>query len=267
MKKIIIILVWIILAVGLIVGLVFSGIFHQKRICKAVEININYAGADSFFTVEDINAFLIQNNDSIKGKEIDNINENLIENIIKENPYIIDADVYTTMDGIVKINITQRKPIVRIINKSNQAFYIDNLGVKMPINTKYPANVVIATGNINALYSLFSPADLNQRSDTLNLIQDSILYGIYKVANYINKNNFFKAQIEQIYVNEYAEIELIPKLGEQIIIFGKAENIEEKFNKLLIIYKEAFNKLGWDKYRFINLTYENQVVCTKNNLK
>ena len=145
MKKIIIILVWIILAVGLIVGLVFSGIFHQKRICKAVEININYASADSFFTVEDINAFLIQNNDSIKGKEIDNINENLIENIIKENPYIIDADVYTTMDGIVKINITQRKPIVRIINKSNQAFYIDNLGVKMPINTKYPANVVIAT--------------------------------------------------------------------------------------------------------------------------
>ncbi|MFZ4400394.1 MAG: cell division protein FtsQ/DivIB [Bacteroidales bacterium] len=267
MKKIIIISIWVILIVGLIAGLIFSGIFHQNRTCKAVEIDINYASADPFFTAEDINSFLIQKNDSIKGKKISEINENLIENIIKENPYIIDADVFTTMDGILKINITQRKAIVRIINKMNQQFYLDNLGVKMPINNKYPANVVIATGNINAYYSLFSPSDLNQRDDTLNLMKDSIFYGIYKVADYISKNMFLKAQIEQIYMNENSEIELIPKLGEQIIIFGNAENIEEKFNKLLIIYKEAFNKLGWDKYKLINLTYENQVVCTKNILK
>jgi len=266
MKKIIKISIWVILAVGLILGLVFSGIFHQNRICKAVEININYAAADPFFTANDIKALLVQKNDSIQGKKIAEINENLIESIVKENPYILDADVFTTMDGILKINITQRKPIVRIINKLNQHFYIDNLGVKMPINVKYPANVVIASGNINAFYSLFSPEDENQRTDTLNLMKDSIVYGIFKVADYISKNNFLKAQIEQIYVNEFAEIELIPKLGEQIIIFGNSENIEEKFNKLLIIYKEAFNKLGWDQYKIINLTFENQVVCTKNNL-
>ena len=191
------------------------------------------------------------------------INVSLIENIIKENPYVMDADVFTSMDGILKINITQRKPIVRIINKLNQHFYLDDFGVKMPINTKYPANVVIATGNIAASYSLFSPESFDQRNDTLNLKKDSVLYNIYKVASYISKNTFFKAQIEQIFINESLDIELIPKLGEQIIIFGNAENIEVKFNKLLIIYKEAFNKLGWDKYKLINLTYENQVVCTK----
>jgi cell division protein FtsQ len=263
MKKIIIISVWVILALALILGIVFSGIIHQHRICKAVEININNGGADPFFTADDINTLLILKNDSIKGKKMSEINESLIENIIKENPYILNADVYTSMDGVLKINITQRKPIVRIINKLNQYFYLDNLGVKMPINAKYPANVVIATGNINAAYLLFSPQNFNQRNDTLNLKKDSILFSIYKIADYIYKNNFLKSQIEQIYVNEDAEIELIPKLGDQIIIFGNAENIEEKFNKLLIIYKEAFNKLGWDKYKIINLTYADQVVCTK----
>ncbi len=264
MKKIIIISIWALLAMGLIVGLIFSGIFHQNRICKAVEININYAEADTFYTADDINMFLIQKNDSIKGKKMSEVKEGLIENIIKENPYTMDAQVFTTMDGIVKINITQRKPVVRIINKLNQHFYIDNLGVKMPINTKYPANVVVATGNIIANYIPFSPTS-NQRNDTLNLMKDSITYGIYKIANYIIKNDFLKAQIEQIYITDEGEIELIPKLGDQIIIFGTAENIEEKFNKLKIVYKEAFNKLGWNKYKIINLTYANQVVCVKNN--
>ncbi|NVN96185.1 MAG: hypothetical protein HXX18_13000 [Bacteroidetes bacterium] len=263
MKKIIIISIWALLSMGLIAGLIFSGIFHRNRICKAVEINVNYADADPFFTSDDISTFLIQKNDTIKGKKMSEINENLIENIIKENPYVLDANVFTSMDGILKINITQRKPIVRIINKLNQHFYLDDLGVKMPINNKYPANIVIATGNINASYSLFSPENFDQRNDTLNLKKDSVLYNIYKVTNYINKNAFFRAQIEQIYINEEKEIELIPKLGEQIIIFGNAENVEVKFNKLLIIYKEAFNKLGWDKYKLINLTFENQVVCTK----
>ncbi len=266
MKKIIIVSIWVLLAVGLIVGLVFSGIFHQNRICKAVEININYAGGDPFFTTEDINTLLNNNNDSLKGKKMSEIDEHLIENIIRENPYVWDAEVFTTMDVILKINITQRKPIVRIINKFNQQYYLDNAGVKMPINASYPANVVIATGNINTVYTLFSPENVNQRNDTLNLKQDSILFNIYKVAGYIYNNTFLKAQIEQIYVNEYGDIELIPKLGDQVIIFGNAENIEEKFNKLLIIYKEAFNKLGWDRYKLINLTYENQVVCTKNTI-
>ena len=263
MKRIIIISIWVLLALGLLAGIIFSGIFHQQRICKAVDIQINYAGADPFFTVNDIKTFLIQKNDSIQGKKMSEINENLIENNIKENPYILDAEAFTTMEGILKINITQRKPIVRIINTANQHYYLDNLGVKMPLNSNYPANVVLASGNINSTYSLFSPDDEHQRNDTLNLKKDSILFNVYKIANYISNNSFLKAQIEQIYVNEEAEIELIPKLGEQTIIFGNAKNMEVKFNKLLIIYKEAFNKSGWDQYKKINLTFENQVVCTK----
>ncbi|MCX6230794.1 MAG: hypothetical protein NTZ33_04550 [Bacteroidetes bacterium] len=267
MKKIIIIAIWVLLAVGLVAGIIFAGIFHQKRLCKAVEINIDYGGGDPFFTKEDIYAFLILKSDSIIGKPIADINENLFESVINENPYVRESDVYTTMDGVVKINISQRKPIVRVVNSYNQDFYIDNLGVKIPINSNYPANVVIASGNIKTAYIPFIPAISAQRDDTLNLKNDSILYSVYRIAKFINKSDFLKAQIEQVFVNEDGDIELIPKLGDQIIIFGNAENMENKFNKLMIVYKEAFNKLGWDKYRLINLTFDNQVVCTKNDIK
>jgi cell division protein FtsQ len=53
-------------------------------------------------------------------------------------------------------------------------------------------------------------------------------------------------------------------VGNHKIIFGKAENIAEKFNKLKLFYTEGLNKSdSWRKYSIINLKYKNLVVCTK----
>jgi cell division protein FtsQ len=266
MKKYIRITIWVILTIGLIVGLIFAGIFHQNRICKSLKLKIEYNNAEPFFTEDEIIKYLINKNDSIIGKKISEINENLIENILKENPYIYNAEVFVNMDGDIKIDITQRKPLVRIVNKQNQHFYLDDKGVKIPVKIGFPANVVIANGNISAVYVPFRRENEGQKNDTLNLQKDTVLYSVFKIAEYLNRNDFFKAQIEEIFVNESKEIELFPKLGDQIIIFGSIENLEDKFNKLMILYKDGFNKVGWEKYSIINLKYKDQIVCTKRNL-
>lgn len=266
MKKVIIISIWVLLAVGLITGLILTGVFHQNRLCKSIEIKIEYNKAEPFFTEDEIIAYLINKNDSIVGKKISEINENFIETTLKEIPYVYDAEVFVNMDGNVKIDIIQRKPLIRVINYQNQHFYLDDKGVKMPLKEGCPAKVVIANGNISAVYAPFSPLVEKQRDDTLNLAMDTVLNGIYKIAKFLDKNEFFNAQIEEIFVNEAKEIELFPKLGDQIIFLGSVDNLEEKFSKLMILYRESFNKTGWDKYSIINLSYKNQVVCTKRSL-
>lgn len=266
MKKIIKISIWVILAIGLVVGLILTGVFHQNKICKSLEIKIEYNGAEAFITEDGIKKYLISKNDSIIGKKISDINENLLENILKENPHVYNADVFVNMDGNVKVSIIQRKPLVRVINKQNQHFYLDDKGVKMPVKNGFPIKVVVANGNISAVYAPFTPLNENQRDDTLNLSKDTVLYSIFKIAELLNKNEFFKAQIEEIFVNESKDIELFPKLGDQIIILGSIDNLEEKFSKLMILYKDGFNKTGWDKYSIINLKYNNQIVCTKRSI-
>jgi len=47
----------------------------------------------------------------------------------------------------------------------------------------------------------------------------------------------------------------------QRVEFGKAENIEEKFKKLMIFYKEILPQRGWTKYERVNLEYEGQVIA------
>jgi cell division protein FtsQ len=80
---------------------------------------------------------------------------------------------------------------------------------------------------------------------------------------YIRSDKFWEAQIVQIYVNGKGEFELIPRVGAHIIEFGKAEDIEEKFEKLWILYNEGFYNTGWNQYDKISLKYKNQAVCTK----
>jgi cell division protein FtsQ len=86
---------------------------------------------------------------------------------------------------------------------------------------------------------------------------------LHKIATYVDKDAFWKAQIEQIFVTAESEFVLIPKVGEHTIVFGTGDDIEIKFEKLMLFYKEGLSRVGWDKYSTINLKYKNQIVCTK----
>ncbi len=265
MNRILKIVLWSILALGVITALIFTNIYHQNKVCNSLEIKIDYKGADAFLVEDEVKAYLYKKNDSIIGRKISEINENLIECILNDNPYVYSAEVFVSFNADVNINLSQRRPLVRIINKQNQQFYLDDKGVKMPVKENCPARLVIANGNISAVYTPFMSSVSSQRDDTLNLMKDTVLYSIYKIAEFLSRNDFFNAQIEEIFVNENKEIELFPKLGDQIIILGSIENLEDKFSKLMVLYKEGFNKIGWDKYSIINLKYNNQVVCTKRS--
>ena len=87
---------------------------------------------------------------------------------------------------------------------------------------------------------------------------------MFRLASYIARDELWKAQIQQIYVTPSGEFELIPRIGSHIIEFGRADEIEEKFSKLQLLYLQGFNNLGWNLYSRINLKYNNQVVCIKN---
>jgi cell division protein FtsQ len=89
------------------------------------------------------------------------------------------------------------------------------------------------------------------------------IYKIFRMVQFINKNNFWKAMIEEIFINKKGEIELFTKIGEQTVIFGDIDNMKEKFDNLFIFYKQGLNKVGWTKYKTLNLKYKNQIVCSK----
>jgi len=54
-------------------------------------------------------------------------------------------------------------------------------------------------------------------------------------------------------------------LGNHTIVFGSADQIENKFEKLKTFYIKGLNAVGWEQYKKINLKYEGQIVAEKND--
>jgi cell division protein FtsQ len=243
---------WLTCLAGVVVLMSFIGV--KKHTVKCAKIEILIPGADNFIEIEEIDAILKQNQGDLIGRNLEGINLHDIEKSIAANPYIGFVKVYADMNGTVFIEVKQRQPVLRILNAGGQDYYVDRDGLKMPVSPNFTANVLVASGNILEGF--------NGRVDTL---MTGIAKDLYKTAMFVKKDTLWDAQIEQLYVNEKNDIEMVPRVGNQRIILGNAKDIDIKMENLFAFYKQAMPKVGWNAYRSINLKYINQIVCEKRD--
>jgi len=175
-------------------------------------------------------------------------------------PEIKHAEVYSYISGEWQIDISLRRPIARIFNLDGSSCYLDSDGTLMPLSLNYTAHVITVDGNINETDYLKNVDDI-MNNDSLKTIE--ILDDLYAISNYVCSDEYLSAQITHLHINRYKEFELIPRVGEQRIMFGEAEYIAGKFKKLEYFYTEGINRAGWEKYDTINIMYKSQVVCSK----
>ncbi|MEA3318374.1 MAG: hypothetical protein U9R54_10495 [Bacteroidota bacterium] len=254
------ILLWVLLISYFIVALSFVSSKSKETLCNNVDVIIVDSLHNKFINSDDISRLLINSN-NILGSPILEINTKKIEAIVKENTAIKNAEVFITNIGELKVEIDQRNPIMRIINKKGNSYYIDNDGYIMPLSKEYTSHVLLANGNITEYFEIGKLNNIN--IDNTNKKKNLLVCDLFKLGKYIKKNKFWNSQFEQIYVNKDGEFEFIPRVGAHIIYFGTIDNYKEKLRNLKAFYSQGLNNIGWNDYEKINLKFENQVICTK----
>ncbi len=236
---------------------------QNNREALGLRINIKGDNHNYFIESSDIKNLLNARGRKLKGKPMHDINIPMLEKIIYTNAYVDRAEVYSTIDGYVNIDVWQRNPLIRIINSDNEHYYIDEKGEFMPVTNKFSKSVVVANGYIfdhfsqnNLAFASPMPGEDNEKP---------ILHQLYEIALFMENNEFWNSQIEQIYVNENFELELIPRVGNHKVLIGNSDDIELKLENLMIFYREGATRQGWNSYSEINLKYSGQVVCKKSN--
>ncbi len=257
-------ILWLLIIVYLIV---VSGFMSEKQagqIINTIDINIADGEKTHFIDKDEIKEMLYESRINILGERVANIRLTKIEENLKQHQIIKMAEVYITEKGILHVDIRQRNPFVRIFNNYGQSYYLDEDGNILPVVQAFSPHVLVINGNIAEPFNPMKIKNINNvRFDSLSRRQRCI-YDIFKMAAFINKDEFWKSQIVQVYVNQTGEFELIPRVGSHIIDFGQIDQMEEKFYKLKLLYLQGFNQLGWNIYSRVNLKYENQIVCIKN---
>lgn len=263
-KKIFTIVLWIIGLSGLMASLSFASGKEKEVVVENVLVSVNNTDVNTFIDEEDVKEFFKERNDAILNTPIKNIDVNGLEKALNSHPAVENADIAVDVNGDVTIEVTQRTPLVRVMNSDGESYYIDNQSKLMPLSDKFTARVLIATGNINEPFATRYQFSAKAIAKNPLFSQVSVLDDIYAISDFIAKDSVLASLIHQINVTNDKELELYPSIGNHKIVFGEAKDFQEKFDKLKLFYTEGLNKTdGWNKYSTINIKYKNQVVCTK----
>lgn len=243
---------WVFCLSALVVLMGFIEVKKAENTCKKVQVIL--PGNQFFIERAEIDDILKENNGLLVGRRINSINIQDLENRLKANPFIEYAKVYIDMDGIIHTDVKQRVPVLRILNIAGQDFYVDQNGLKVPLSDHFTARVLVANGMITEGFS--------GKVDTL---RTTLGKGLFLTAKFISQDSLWNDQIVQLFVDNNRDMELVPRVGDQKIILGSADLLEEKFRNLLVFYKKAIPMVGWNAYSAINLKFKGQIVCTRTD--
>lgn len=250
-KKILTAAGFIMVAAGILVLLIAAINKKNNRTCVGFNVQVNSGKGRQFVDAKEVIRLLTGNGaDKIVGVTITSFDLKKKEEMIRKNKWIRDVRVFFDNNDVLRIKVMEREPVARVFTDEGESFYIDSSGAQMPIPDKLPAKVPVFTGFPNLKGWLFGSDSTLSRQMT-------------RLSGYIINDPFWMAQIEQININADKTFEMVPEVGNHLIGFGDGNDLEQKFHRLLIFYKEVMARTGFQKYGRIDVRYTGEIVATR----
>jgi len=210
-------------------------------VCSEVKINIQEGVVRGFLNADEIKDELVHARLYPLGDRMEDVNTRTIEEKLLQNPFVEEVECYKAQNGLVYITLSQRLPVIRVKADNGDDYYVDTYGNIMP-NTQYVSDLVVATGAIT-------------RSYAKNVLS--------RVGNFLINNKLWFCQAEQIHVLSDGTVEVVPRVGEHIVYLGQPVGLSRKFTRLEKFYKYGLSRAGWNKYSYISVEFDNQIICKK----
>lgn len=248
LKKRLIQALWI--AAGVATIVLLGAAMQQKNKSKCTNIKIEISDVEQHVFLDEKDVLSVVNTyGNVAGKEVSAIDLRKLESLLEQNPWVKNAELFFNNQKELIVNIQEREPIARIFTVQGSSFYIDTVAHNLPLSEKLTARVPVFT---------------NFPTDSVKTYADSLLMkDVIKIGKLIHADSFWSAQIAQINILPNATFELIPVIGNHIVTFGNADDIEKKFSRLFTFYKSAWLQNGFNKYEKLNVEFNNQIVATK----
>ena len=218
------------------IGILYaSNYFNNNRVIADIDVVIQ--PSSSFYISTDsvknsIKRYIYTTKDSISISKI--------EDELDKNTFVEKSQVYTMVGHKLFVNIKQKEPVARVIT-NDSIFYLDKNSNFMSLSKLYSADVPIIFG-------------FNQFSD---------LDYLTKISLMIRDDKFLNQNITQIIINDNQEINLKLSGLNTFIELGHNNKLEKKIQNLKAFYNRAVRKNDIEKYKEVNLQFENQVVAVK----
>ncbi len=238
----------------LVVSTGFVEIKQQEMVCSAVDIRVCDSLTNRFIRPADIAAIIEQDGLKTIGGKLTQMDVHQLEQRLNKRSVIKNTEAFISIDGVLHIHVYQRRPVMRV-QSPGKSFYIDDSGYIFPLSGVHTSYVPVMTGNVpialSGGYRGTIPAD------------EKFLQQTYDFALFLDNDRFWQSQVTQLHVNNAANVEIIPRVGNQRIYLGTLDNYDYKLRKLQAFYRKVCPAGEESNYSVIDLRYGNQIVCTR----
>ena len=252
-KKIVSILFWSLAAIALVVLFVFAWQAKGEKKCTDIQVELVGENTRALFMNEQ-EILHILNQQQIKvGQPVSRFNLVAIEKYLEQTGWIKNAELYLDNQLILQVKIEQRIPIARVFSLGGSSFYIDEEGRRLPLRQLAVMRLPVFTG-FTSDNDLLSPPD------------SALLKNIVLFANTIKNDSFYTAQIAQVNIESNGDFELVPTLGDHVVLLGSVENLEDKLNRLYTFYRKVWVPSGINAFQVLDLRFDHQIVTLKKGM-
>lgn len=253
-KKIVGHILWSIAGGLLVLLFIVSWKAKEEKKCANIDVELVGENTVALFMDEKEILEIIHEKGIQPGMPIGAVNLNELEKSLQGIKWIKHADIYLDNQQSLKIKIEQRIPIARIFSAAGTSFYIDKEGRKLPLKQLTVLRLPVFTG---------FPSDQEKMSNPDSLLLKDILH----FTKVIQKDSFFMAQIAQVDIEANGDFEMVPSLGDHLVLMGTAENIEDKLNRLYSFYKQVWVNSGVNAYQVLDCRFDHQIVALKKGMQ
>jgi cell division protein FtsQ len=243
-------MLWVCIGGGMLTLLIAAIGKKNREDCTDYTITVKGTKNNYFIDGNDINKLLRSAVGSeIKGKKIKEINLNKLEQLLRDNVWVRKAEMWFDNRNVLHVEVYESEPIARIFTTAGNTFYIDSTEKKLPLSDKLSAKVPVFTD--------FPDKKIYSTKDSL------LLNDVKNLATFIKNDAFWMSEIAQVDITTEKNFELSPVVGNHLIKLGNGKDLEKKFNRLMIFYKQVLAQKGFDSYSTIDVQYSGQVVGTR----
>lgn len=241
---------WTVSLVGLVALVIFAERKHADIVCKDIVVQLDNVQENHFMNEKDALQIVEATQSNLRGKKFSEINLKQFETQLIRNKHVKDAELFSDLKGNLIVNVQLRRPIARLVQDDGPDAYIAEDGTVMPTSSDFTSRVIIISGEY--VKTILTHQNMNEFEEGKQLME---------MIGFINEDKFWEAQASQLDINKAGKVFIIPQVTDQLVEFGKPEEIEEKFMKLKVFYTKVLPQMGWNKYERVNLEFKGQVVA------
>ncbi len=225
-------------------ALIWADSMAAKEICTGIDVHVLQSPTSrNFVTPAEISSLLKEWKLNRTDMPLHTIDTQKIEDSLESIDNIEHANVERLADKRLLLTVTPMQPVARIFDNHGSSYYINRQGKRLTANARFRLDVPVITG---AFDSVRTPVSL------LPLI------------NRIASDSSWNAIVSHVAVEAGShDVLLVPMIRGHVINLGEPDNIDDKLERVMLMYHKVMPIKGWNYYDTISVKWRGQIVATR----